>query len=315
MKKYFFIFSLITFFACTTFKDFKTFESDNVVDKYELEKRILNLSKEFDGKIGLYAKNLKTDEVISVNADSLFPTASVIKLPILIALFKKFKSNEITPESLIVIKDSTKVGGAGILQFFNNDVQIKVIDAATLMIILSDNTATNAIIDLLGNTHDQKLDFVNTTMETLGIKNTKLLNKVFSFATKKNTPEAKRFGLGFSSPNDMGKLLEMIYKHQVIDSFYSEWIIKIMLNQQDESMIRKLLPYYELKGGESIKVANKTGAIERSRIDVGIVYAPKCDFVIAIFADESKDTRWTYDNKAENAVAKAAKMVYNYFNK
>jgi beta-lactamase class A len=152
-------------------------------------------------------------------------------------------------------------------------------------------------------------------MESYGLRNTKLLNKVFSYSTKKNTYEAKRFGLGYSSPKEMGKLLELIYNHKIIDSFYSDWIIKIMKNQQDETMIRKLLPYYELKQGESIIVANKTGAVDQSRIDVGIVFSPKCDFILTIFADQSKDTRWTFDNKAENAVAKAAKMVYDYFNR
>lgn len=315
MKKFLYLALSFLQLFCFSIDKFEKNQIEILNNKNEVEKKLLKLADEFSGTIGVYAKNLKSGEIISVNSDSLFPTASVIKLPILVSFFTKSKNNELYVEDYIVIKDSQKVGGAGVIQFFKDDVKIKLIDAATLMIILSDNTATNAIIDQLGKTHDEKLDFVNSTMEYYGLKNTKLLNKVFSYSTKKNTPEAKRFGLGYSSPQEMGKLLEMIYHHQIIDSFYSDWIIRIMKNQQDESMIRKLLPYYELKEGERIIVANKTGAVDQSRIDVGIVYSPKCDFVIAIFADQSKDTRWSYDNKAENAVAKAARLIFDYFNR
>lgn len=312
---YFLILLLFMHLGCSSLTQMQNGNRLRYYSKSELGKKLSDLANEYRGIIGIYAKDLKSGEIISVNGDSLFPTASVIKLPILVEFFNRVKNNEIDPENYIIIPESTKVGGAGVIQFFNGDTRIKLIDAATLMIILSDNTATNAIIDQFGKTHDEKLDAVNSRMLSLGLKNTKLLNKVFSFATKKNTYEAKRYGLGYSSPMEMGKLLEMLYNHQVIDSFYSEWIISILKNQQDDTMIRRFLPYNKLKENESIIVANKTGAVDRSRIDVGIVYAPKTDFVLAIFADQSKDISWTHDNKAQNAVAKAARLIYDYFNK
>lgn len=312
---YFLILFLFMYLGCNNLKQIQNGNRLRYDSKSELEKILSDLANEYNGIIGIYAKDLKSEEIISVNGDSLFPTASVIKLPILVEFFNRVKNNELNPENYIIIPESIKVGGAGVIQFFHGDTRIKLIDAATLMIILSDNTATNAIIDQLGKTHDEKLDAVNNRMESLGLKNTILLNKVFSYATKKNTYEAKRFGLGYSSPVEMGKLLEMLYNHQVIDSFYSKWIISILKNQQDDTMIRRFLPYNELKGNESIIVANKTGAVDYSRIDVGIVYAPKTDFVLAIFADQSKDISWTHDNKAQNAVAKAARLIYDYFNK
>lgn len=311
---YFLILFLFMHLGCSNLKQIQNGNRLRYYSKSELEEKLSDLANEYGGIIGIYAKDLKSGEIISVNEDSLFPTASVIKLPILVEFFNRVKNNEIDPENYIIIPESTKVGGAGVIQFFYGDTRIKLIDAATLMIILSDNTAANAIIDQFGKTHDEKLDAVNSRMESLGLKNTKLLNKVFSYATKKNTYEAKRFGLGYSSPVEMGKLLELLYNHQVIDSFSSECIISILKNQQDDTMIRRFLPYNELKENESIIVANKTGAVDRSRIDVGIVYAPKTDFVLAIFADQSKDISWTHDNRAQNAVAKAARLIYDYFN-
>lgn len=300
-------------YSCSSQK-FSITNSVNLRDINQPVKEILSLAKTYSGRIGVYAKNLKTNEEIKINADTLFPTASVIKLPILITLFEKAKNGESDLNKEIIIPTKDKVGGAGVIQYFEGDTKIKLIDAATLMIILSDNTATNAILDQFSDKHDEKLEVVNATMEKLGLQRTKLLNKVFSYATKKNTPEAKRFGLGYSSPFEMGKLLEMIYRHQVIDSNYSEWIINILKNQQDDTMIRRFLPYDQLKENETIVVANKTGAIDKARIDVGIVYSPKCDFIVAIFADESSDTSWTHDNKTQNAVAKAARIIYDYFN-
>ncbi|MGB9665497.1 MAG: serine hydrolase [Ignavibacteria bacterium] len=309
-----FLLFILTFYSCSSQKELSLIKLTTSKNYVQLEQEILKLANTYSGRIGLYAKNLRTNEEIKINSDTLFPTASVIKLPILITLFDKSKNNEIDVYKEIIIPSKEKVGGAGVIQYFNGDTKLKLIDAATLMIILSDNTATNAVIDQFAKDHDDKLNTINSTMEKLGLKNTKLLNKVFSYSTKKNTPEAKRFGLGYSTPFEMGKLLEMIYNHQIIDSFYSEWIINILKNQQDDTMIRRFLPYDQLKENETIIVANKTGAVDRARIDVGIVYSPKCDFVIAIFADESNDTSWTHDNKAQNAVAKAARLIYDYFN-
>jgi len=315
MKKFLILsFLIISFVSCFSNKKLTNEEQDKLKNKVLLEKEILTLAETYSGRIGVYAKNLKTNEEIKINADSLFPTASVIKLPILVTLFQKAKDGFINLDSEILIPSQDKVGGAGVIRYFDGNTKIKLIDAAILMIILSDNTATNAVIDQFANKHDDKLEAVNSTMEKLGLKNTKLLNKVFSYSTKKNTPEAKRFGLGYSSPFEMGKLLEMIYSHQVIDSQYSERILSILKNQQDDTMIRRYLPYDKLKENESIIVANKTGAVDRSRIDIGIVHSPKCDFVIAIFADESKDISWTHDNKAQNAVARTARLIYDYFN-
>lgn len=314
MKNAFLIFITLSLlnFSCSIIKNQQLKSSDEYSEN-DVKQKLIKLSKTYEGTIGVYANNLKTGEVFELNADSLFPTASVIKLPILVTFFNKAKNNEINLDSIIIIRNEDKVGGAGVVQYFKDDVLIKIIDAATLMVILSDNIATNAIIDLFGNQHEEKLNAVNSQMESIGLRNSKLLNKVFSYKTKKNTPEARRFGLGYSSPKEMGILLEKIYNKEIIDSNYSKLIIDIMKNQQDETMIRKYLPYDQLKNGESIIVANKTGAVDQSRIDVGIVFSPIGDFILSVFADQSQDRRWTYDNKAQEAVARAARILYDYF--
>src|SRR5262249_28262260 len=122
----------------------------------------------------------------------------------------------------VPLLDSLKKPGSGILQYLHGSQSLKLIDVATLMIILSDNTATNYVIDQFGTQHDEKLEAVNTRMRELGLAHTKLLNKVYSFATKKKTEEARRFGLGVSCPDDMVKLLERIARRELVDSTTSD---------------------------------------------------------------------------------------------
>ncbi|MCI0406757.1 MAG: class A beta-lactamase-related serine hydrolase, partial [candidate division Zixibacteria bacterium] len=108
--------------------------------------RIQSYAEEFGGRVGLAAKSLTTGETIAVNADTLFPTASVIKLPVLVELFYQFREGKLTPDKAIPLADSANVGGDGILRFLHEGQTLQLVDIAALMIILSDNTATNYVI-------------------------------------------------------------------------------------------------------------------------------------------------------------------------
>src|SRR5713101_5557240 len=124
----------------------------------------------FGGRLGVAAADIATGEEILYNADSLFPTASVIKLPVLVELFYKFHDGELSPHKSVMLVDSLKKPGSGVLQFLQADQSLHLIDIATLMIILSDNTATNYVIDQLAVQHDDKLEAVNARMRSLGLQ-------------------------------------------------------------------------------------------------------------------------------------------------
>ncbi|MEK6571253.1 MAG: serine hydrolase [Bacteroidota bacterium] len=181
----------------------------------ELEGALQNLTSGYGGVIGAAAKDMRTGRTVLVNADSLFPTASVIKLPILVELFHQAHEGKLSLDREIKLEDSVKVSGSGVLQFLKAGETLQLIDVATLMIILSDNTATNLVIDQLGQTHDEKLDAVNNRMHALGLGHTRLLNKLYSWKTKKKTAEALRFGIGVSTPLDMIILLEKLAKGEM----------------------------------------------------------------------------------------------------
>lgn len=275
----------------------------------ELISKINQTAKKYGvGRLGVSAKNFITGETIQINADSLFPTASVIKVPILVELFYKFEEGKLKKDTLVLLADSLKYGGSGVLQYFYNEAKIKLIDAAVLMIILSDNTATNLVLDCFADEHEAKLDAVNNRMKELGLNNTKILNKLMSFKTKKKTPEAIRFGVGYTTPNDMLKLLELLANGKIINPEVSAEIINIMKNTQDYEMMKRYLP-------ENIVVAHKTGAIDKMRADIGLVYAKCVTYAVAIFCDELSEVSYAVDSKGHLAIAEISKLIFDYFTK
>ncbi len=274
------------------------------------ETRLRSYAEEFGGRVGLAAKSIATGETIAVNADTLFPTASVIKLPVLVELFYQFSEGTLTPNQPIKLEENANVPGDGVLRFFHEGQTLQLLDIATLMIILSDNTATNYVIDQLGKTHDEKLEAVNTRMRVLGLKNTKLLNKLYSVNTKKNTEEARRFGIGVSSPGDMVLLLEKLVRGEVVNKATSDEMIGILKNQMDKSQAARFLPFTE---DTTLWVANKTGSLDDRKIDVGIVSSAKGTYVYAIFCDNSADLGEQPDNMATLAVAKISRLLYEHY--
>jgi len=268
------------------------------------------LADTFGGRIGIAAKNLNTGDTLFVNAREKFPTASAIKLPIMVECFHQLAEGRISGEQIVALTDSNKWGGSGILQYFSGSSPIKLADAVMLMIILSDNTATNLVFDALGNNHEEKLTAVNDRMQRLGLQNTRLLNKVMSWKTKKNSPESLRYGIGVSTPRDMVVLLEKMWRGELVSPAASKQMVETLSHQQYNSMIPRLLPF---ESTDSLVVAHKTGSVTGVRVDVGLVLSNRVSFAIAIFCDEIRDQRDSEDNFAEIAGAQAARLIWNYW--
>ena len=139
----------------------------------------------------------------------------------------------------MALDDDLKKPGNGVLQFLHGGQTLALVDVATLMIILSDNTATNYVIDRFGDEHEDRLEAVNRRMRFLGLHQTKLLNKLYSFATKKKTEEAIRFGIGVSSPADMALLLERIARREAVSPSASDSMVAILRNQVQAQLASK----------------------------------------------------------------------------
>jgi len=275
-----------------------------------LESQFLKIRESFGGRLGVAAMNLKTGEMIRFNGDSLFPTASVIKLPVLVELYCRFHDRALLPETPVALYDTLKKPGSGVLQFLSGGQTLKLVDIATLMIVLSDNTATNYVIDTFAPEHDSKLEAVNNRMTSLGLRQTKLLNKLYSYATKKKTEEARRFGIGVSSPDDMVLLLGKISRGTIMSRGLCDSMIAVLRNQSDVTQAQRYLPFIE---DSTLWVGNKTGSVDQVKNDVGIVSSSGGEYVYAIFCSDSKDIGEQTDNKATLAVASVSRLLFDHF--
>ncbi len=271
--------------------------------------QIRNLERDTGGRFGVYAKNLVTGEEISYHAAEIFPTASSIKLPVLVEFYDQVGQGQIDPQQTTLLTDERKWGGSGILQYYAGTIPVRLEDAARLMIIVSDNTATNLVIDALGKSHTERLTAVNAKLTTLGLKNTRLLNRLMDWSTKTNSPESIRYGVGMSTPADMGLLLEKIVAHTATDSAGCETMLGILKHQFYADIIPRFLP----GNTRDITVYHKTGSVTETRVDVGYVTADSIKYVIALFADQFRDHAWTNQNEAVVGLAKISRLVWNHF--
>jgi beta-lactamase class A len=274
----------------------------------DIQQVLRDLNSMYGGRLGVMAKNLATGEVVAFQEQELFPTASTIKLPILAALYDRIGRNEIDPDESIVLRQTDIKPGSGVLQFLQPGAVITLRDAATLMITLSDNTATNLVLDHLGTGIEAQLEAVNGFLRSRGLRDTKLLNRLYSAATKQHTPEAMRYGIGVSTPEEMVSLLEQLYRGTLTDSASCAAMIALLGKQFYDDMIPRLLPE-----SQGVSVAHKTGSINELKADVGIVFSKTATFAIAVFVDKHPDHVEGVENRAELLGAKVARAVWNHF--
>jgi beta-lactamase class A len=259
---------------------------------------------QFKGQLYFAAKNLKTGETLGHRPDEKVQTASVIKVPILVELFSVVKDHRLSLEDVVAVTDANRVQGSGILRDMSNGLHLTLQDVATLMIILSDNTAANILIDKLG------VAAVNARMRQIGLEQTTLYKKVFKPATDPVPEEQAKWGLGVTTPREMMSLMEKIYRKEIVDPASCDAMIAILKQQRDRDHVPR---YLFGPAWEKMLIANKTGALDRVRNDVALVFTPEADYVLSLFAQESEDRKWTADNEATLAIGKVSLAVLTHF--
>ncbi|HEY3131987.1 MAG TPA: serine hydrolase [Acidobacteriota bacterium] len=270
----------------------------------DLPDSVRAIVEHFKGKIYFAAKNLKTGEAFDFQGDQKVQTASVIKVPIMVEVFAQAKEHRFTLQDLMAFTEENRVPGSGILQDLGQGLHLTVKDATVLMIVLSDNSATNMLIDRVG------VKAVNERMRRLGLSSTLLFKKVFRPATEPLPDEQKKWGLGVTTPQDMLLLFEKIYRKELVDAESSEQMISILKKQRDRDQIPR---YFFGEKWSKVEVANKTGALDRVRNDVGIVFTPEGDFLLSLFAQDAEDQKWTPDNEATIAMARLSEALVTHF--
>lgn len=271
---------------------------------------IQRLEREFGGHLGVMAKNLRTGEVVQYNASERFPTASLIKYPIMVAYYQMVHEGKLDPKMPVTLTAEDKKIGSGILQRLSIGATITVQDAVELMITLSDNTATNLVLDRMGASHVERLARVNDAMVAAGLKNTRLLNRLYSWDTKQRTPEGVRYGIGVSTPEDMVILSEALHKKELVDAASSDAMIEVLKGQFYDDMIPRLLPASECK---TFEVAHKTGGVNETKTDAGLVLSDRLDMAIGIFIDKHPDHGGGSSNAGTLLGAHVSRAIWNYF--
>jgi beta-lactamase class A len=268
--------------------------------------------RDFDGSAGLAARNLLTGEEIAVNADARFPTASAIKTAVMLEAYHQASEGSLAFDTPFRLRDADKVGGAGVLNGLSEGLALPVRDLVHLMIVLSDNTATNLLVHRLGTRR------VDERLVGYGLQQTKLFRPTFRDGTADIFPELeKEFGLGMSTPREMAALMALIAEGRAVSAEASAAMLETLRRQQDRSMIPRLLPATvqvgNKSGTDSEKTADQDGRRGAIRVDAAIVTGAGVRYVIAVFTRRGADRRGGVDNAGVLLGAKLSRMVYDRF--
>ena len=284
-----------------------------------LIRQLRRLTPAAEGVFGFWIKGLASELQVSLRADEAFPAASVIKLPILLAALEKVRIGATSLDATLRLTSWHKTGGAGIFQHFHDGLEVSLADACLAMIALSDNTATNLVIDVA------EIGGVNSLLDGAGCRRTRL-HRYFG---KPDMPGP--MGPSQAVPQEIGRLLELLWRRELLTPELCDTALLMLRRQTHRALIPRLLP-------QGTAVAHKTGSLDGVRHDVGLFWPPRqaettlddapgrpdpmalrgSDLPTAepvVFVALSKgapDLRWTVENRAEILIARAARLVYQH---
>ena len=266
----------------------------------------------FDGVAGVAARNLLTGEEIAVNADARFPTASVIKTAIMVEAYHQSATGTLPLESRISLREEDKVGGSGVLNGLGDGLPLTVRDLVHLMIVVSDNTATNLLVHRLGTKR------IDERLAAYGLAQTKLFRPTFRDGRADVFPELEQeYGLGMSTPREMAALMALIAEGKAVDASASAAMLETLRRQQDRAMVPRLLPGHlrigNKTGTDSEKLPDDGGRRGTIRVDAAIVTGEKVRYVIAVFTRRGADTSGGVDNAGVVLGARLSRLVYERF--
>ncbi len=267
-----------------------------------LESRIMSIIEAHKGKVAVAVKHLGSGESFAYHETEVMPTASLIKFPVMIEAYRQAAAKKVDLNATVILKEQDKVPGSGILtSHFTAGARFTLRDAVRLMIAFSDNTATNIVLDAVG------IGSTAATMEKLGYPNTKIHSKVFRRDTSVFPERSKQFGLGSTSPREMLRLCEAVYRDEVVSPQACKEMLAHLRACEDRDKFPRLLP-------PEVKVAFKTGSLDETRTAAGIIEWPGGPVALCVMSCENEDKRWVPDNAGNRLCALVARAVYDHFN-
>jgi beta-lactamase class A len=280
--------SIFLLFSVATFSQ--------TIDK-KVQKQLTSLIKEFNGVAGVYVKNLKTQKIAVINADTIFPTASIVKMPILVGIMDKIYKGEFAYHQELVYRDSLAYSEYDVVTNLKDSAKIEMAKVIMLMLTTSDNTASLWLQKLSGTGLR-----INELLDSLGLKNTRVNSR-----TTGREQYRTQYGWGQTTPYEMGTLMEKIYTGKVISDSISKRMLRLLgRNFWDEQAISVIPP--------NIFVASKNGCVDASRSEVLLVEG-KQPYIFSIFTKNNKDVRWVDDNEAWVLAKKISALLWRHYGK
>jgi beta-lactamase class A len=253
------------------------------------------LAQGFSGTLGLWVYDLRRGECYGLRAQRRFAAASTIKLFVLLELFRQVEAGRVRLADSVRLTARAKVPGSGVIKDLSPGLRLTLKDAATLMITVSDNTATNLLIGHLG------LAAINRGLRAAGYRDTRLAGKLFQGRGLRST----------STPEDLGTVMLRILQGEAVGRRASTQMCDILQREQSDLILGRLLPHAR-SGRPRWKVASKSGSVRGVRNDVASVEGPRARYVVALMSKGCQDKRFWVDNEATLCLARVARAVHDY---
>ena len=256
----------------------------------------------YGGTVGVGVRNLSTGESLSIRGDESFPTASLVKVSLLVGVLDEVRRGRMRLDERLSMIARDRVGGSGVLRHLSPGLQPTVEDAAWLMIVLSDNTATNLLLDKVGPVG------VWEKMDSLGLPRTRVHRKVFQSHLASPRPDsASRYGLGVTTPDETVRLFALLHQGRAVSPALDSLALSMLRANQDDSKLVRWIP-------EGTPVAHKSGYDERGRNDCGILYTPAAPVALCVMTRENRSESYAVDNPANVLIGRVARAVFRHFN-
>ena len=267
-------------------------------DTARLHQALDSLAAAHHGTVGYTVLDLGSGARLTSKGDETFPTASLIKVAVLVTIFDLVNKGMLSLDDPLTVLRIDKVPGAGMLQFLHDGIAITVRDAAWLMATVSDNTATNLLLDRIG------IRAVWQKMESLGLPHSKIHAKVFKRETSVAPDSSVKYGLGVTTPNEMARLFELMAEGRAVSPRADSVMLDILEHNDDDNLLQRLT------GGA--RAAHKTGATDEVRTECSLFYLAT-RVVACVFTNKNVDQRWALDSEAQLTMSRMGEVIVRSF--
>ena len=263
-------------------------------DTAKLHHTLDSLAGAHHGTVGYTVLNVDTGERLERRGDETFPTASLIKVPILVTVYDLVEQKKLSLDDPLTLLAIDKVPGSGNLQFMHDGANLTVRDAAWLMTTTSDNTATNLLLDRI------VIRRVWEKMEKLGLPHTKVHSKVYLRMASVAMDRSVKYGLGVTTPNEMSRLFALLAEGKAVSPKADSSMLDILAHNEDYAGVQRYV--------DSLTVPHKTGATDQVRTECAL-FPLQSRVVACVLTKENVDQRWLIDNEAQVTMAKMGRAI------